>query len=72
MSDSKRSAHFVAEPIPTSPKSGESLQGYGWCVKVVWQDGAVERLFGFASSEKAEAWISNNSDRWLREQSGKT
>jgi hypothetical protein len=66
----KRSASFTAEPVFVASKSGKVLNGLGWCVKVMWADGSIERLHGFASHEAAQIWIKDGSDQWLRGQPG--
>jgi hypothetical protein len=51
-------------------KAGSVMRGLGWCVRVVWADGSVERLYGFASQASAEIWIQDKSDDWLRGEPG--
>jgi hypothetical protein len=69
MSDTNRAASFAVEPVIVPQKSGDVLRGFGWCAKVIWQDGSVERLLGFSSSEQVQAWIKGCSGQWMREQS---
>ena len=54
-----RTAKFVAEPVIKTGKSGEVITGLGWCVKVMWDDGLIERRYGFASQQAADTWIAD-------------
>jgi hypothetical protein len=66
MPDTKRPVSFAPEPVIRTSRSGKILGGLGWCVKVMWVDGSIERLYGFASQAAAETWIQELADQWLR------
>jgi hypothetical protein len=70
MPDTAHSASFIVEPVIKVSRSGKLVSGLGWCVKVLWANGSVERLYAFSSLQTAETWIRESADQWLRGQNG--